>query len=119
MNIIRGGKIFRYDRKKFVNFGAKNCLNQLVPERVKPIVLTGERICDCRTQNTVQVSQRQLGQRLEHCEVEDAEDGVGDEAVPDVQERLGREGGAAPDDEVERYGEQQNVLEVVSENFAW
>ena len=32
---------------------------------------------------------------------------------------LGFEWRSTPDDEVERYGEQQNVLEVVSENFAW
>ena len=116
--IRRGRKNFRDNRKKFVNFGAENCLNELMPECVKPVVLTGERVRDCRTQNTVQVGQRQLGQRLEQGEVEEAEDRVGNQAVADVEQRLGREGGAAPDDEVERNGQKKNVFEVVGENLA-
>jgi len=89
-----------------------------MPERVQPIILPGERVRDGRAQNRVQIGQRHFRQRLEHGEVEDAEDCVREQAVADVEKRLGRERGPAAEDQVERDGQKQNVFKVVSENFA-
>jgi hypothetical protein len=55
---------------------------------------------------------------LEHGEVEDAEDCVREQAVADIEKRLGRERGPAAEDQVERDGQKQNVLKVVGENLA-
>ena len=90
-----------------------------MPKGMKAIVESGERVGNGWAQDGVQVGQRGFGQRLQQDEIEDAEAGVGEETVADVKEGLGFEWRSTPDNEVERYGEQQNVLEVVSENFAW
>ena len=89
-----------------------------MPERVQPIILPGERVRDGRAQNRVQIGQCRFRQRLEHGEVEDAEDCVREQAVADIEQRLGRERGPAAEDQVERDGQKQNVLKVVGENLA-
>ena len=89
-----------------------------MPEGMKSVVVARERIGDGRAEDAVQVGQSVLGQDLQKNEIEEAENSVGDQAVADVPEGLGGEGGAAEPDQVERDGQQEHVFQVIGENFA-
>ncbi len=76
-----------------------------MPECVEPVVVAREGVGDGRAEDAVQIGQRVLGQDLQKNEIEDSEKSIRDQAVSDVQEGLGGEGGAAEPDKVERDGQ--------------
>ena len=88
-----------------------------MPHRVEPVAVACEGVGYGRAQDGVQVGQRDLGQGLQHREVEHPEAGVGEEAVAEVHEWLRLEGRAPEHDEVEWDDQKQDMLKVVSEDL--